>query len=183
MNLISLFEYAKVVPSTVSSFFEVKADSKRIVFSEQFPIDRMFTYGSCIPVVSQAIGTSRIFYGSVVISFALCELINKIAQSKFTSKTTFFEKIQLLKGGVAPLFLRGFEHISMGVATQTSLAGNLSCIFYEFVVKPNLPKQVTQDVSVDPECFSKLFERVKKHSLCKRIEAYMTELNSLLFSA
>jgi hypothetical protein len=184
MNEFNPFGLLAHAPQFVSGFFEAKQEGeKRVKVSEALEIDRLFTIGSCIPVVSTAIGTARIFYGAVIISCSLCELVNKIAVKKFTDKTTLSEKLSVLKGGVIPLFLKGVEHISMGLATQGSLMGNITAIMYEIFIRPNLPASVSYDVTCDPDCFKKLLERVKKHSLVAKVEANMQELKSLLFAS
>jgi len=176
-------EYFKSTVATASSYFDDKAEvTPRVNLSTQLNTDSLFAFGSCIPFVSYAIGTARLFYGVCILAFGISELINKIAISKFSESTTFFEKLSVLKGGVAPVLLKGVEHVSMGMTAQMSLFGNISCIFYELVIRPNFPAALTKEVTIDPQALSSLFDRVKQHSLCVKVNGAYQEFVKLMFS-
>lgn len=168
---------------TAIGLFEAASSSTRKKISEVVSFEKALISGSCLPLVSSVIGPSRVFYGSVLFAFASAELINKIATSKLGKEASLSERVALLKGGVAPVFLRSFEHISMGLTASASLWGTITCIFYEMAIKPLLPTIFSQEVTVDPEALNKLSARIQRHSLYLKIERYGQELKQLVFSA
>jgi hypothetical protein len=173
------------INSTIGSFFEVKEQAegaaKRTNFNDSFPIDRLFLWGTCIPGISQSVGVARAFYGVVLLNYGLCELVNKWAVAHFSEKTPVMDKISLLKGGVAPVLLRGLEHIVLGITAQASIIGTISCIAYETILRPYVAPKAA--VSVDGDCFNKLYARIQKHSAVQKINKNISELSKLVFTA
>jgi hypothetical protein len=180
MNPTELLTQARAI---ATSLFDNSQSASRRRFSEVIPFEKAVIWGSCIPVVSQTFAATRVLYGVMLLSFGTAELINKVAVARLNGQSSLQEHLALLKGGVAPIFTRAFEHIALGISCSMSLWGNLSAIFYELVVKPTMPEAFSQEVSVDPEALNKLGARIKRHSLFIKIDQSFRELKQLAFSS
>ena len=180
---------ARAAANTVGSYFKPHAvpdeasgvASSRALFKDAFPLERFLAFGSCIPLVSNSIGVARIFYGTVLLSYALAELTNKIAVASFSKDAPLTEKLVVLKDGVAFSLLKGAVHIVMGLTAQASILGNISCAVYEFALRPYLfPPAFNIEPTVDPKSFEPLMERVKQHSFYLSVQRNVAELGRLV---
>lgn len=180
MNPMDLFATAR---QGALSFLDGQQAPTRKKFSEVMIFEKVLLVGSCVPIVSQLLGTTRVLYGVALLSYGSAELINKIAQARLSHNASLSDYIALMKGGVTPIFLRAFEHISLGVCSASSLWGNIGCIFYETVVRPSLPHTFSEEVTVDQDALTKLAARVKKHSLFVKLDQSIQELKRLAFSS
>lgn len=180
MNPLELFANAR---QGALSFLEGQQAPARKKFSEVLIFEKALAWGSCVPLVSQLLGTTRVLYGVALFSYASAELINKIAQANLGRHASLANHLALMKGGVAPVFIRAFEHITLGICSASTLWGNIGCIFFETVVRPSLSTVFDQEVTVDPEAITKLSSRIKKHSLCVKLDKAIQELKRLAFSS
>ena len=174
----------------VTSFFEARPQEgpeaalqpQRQPLSTFCPIDCFFTYGSCVPLISNAVGMTRVLYGAVIITLGIAEVINKIAKARFAQDASFFDKLTVLRGGSVPLILKGVEHVSLGISAQMSILGNISCALYELVVKSYLPQALKQEVSVDTHNIQELVDRIKRHSAVRSVQDAFREFTQLLIN-
>lgn len=183
----------KVLPAfqIFSSLFENKQEEPkeegelmvRENLSNYLPCEKVLSYACCIPIISESCGVARVIYGLAIVVLGVAEVVNKIAKAKFKEEASFFEKVVVLKGGSVPLVLKGCEHIVLGMTAQLSFMGNLTCALYEMVVSPNLPASMKTAITVDTQSVNELFDRLKKHSVIKRVDSFTKELKQLVFNA
>ena len=174
----------------LASFFEARPAEgvEAAVHYERQPlisclsIERFFTFGSCVPLISNAVGVTRILYGAVIITLGVAEVVNKIAKARFAQDASFLDKLVVLKGGSVPLILKGVEHVSLGISAQMSILGNISCALYELVVKSYLPPALKQEVSVDTQSIQELVDRIKRHSVVKSVQDAFREFSQLIMN-
>jgi hypothetical protein len=136
----------------------------RKAFSECLTLDQMLTYGSCIPVISNVVGSFRVLYGLSIAAYGVCEIINSIAQQNL--QKTPVTIAASIRGGGLP-FMTGLEHMIVGYAAQRGLMGNIGCIIYTLLRRNPGDPESKKEVEVDPQALSTLFNRLKKEPFYK----------------
>jgi len=179
--------------SNVSGFFssshEASLDTSRTKIEKLIQLDRFLFWGSFIPVVGTSFATCRVVYGFCIVTFALCEVINKVALSTLSSDRPKGEPdaevrglalIQALKEGALPTLIYGIQHIGAGMLVSGSVLGKVSAIAWELLVRPKLPQAFVTSATVDLKACSQLIDRVKRHSLVQSVSKAWNEFIALV---
>lgn len=150
----------------------------RKAFSQCLTLDQMLTYGSCVPVISNVVGSFRVLYGLSIAAYGVCEIINSIAEQNL--QKTPVTIAASIRGGGLPC-ITGVEHMIAGYAAQSGLMGNIGCIIYTLLRRNPGDPESKKEVEVDPQALSTLFNRLKKEPFYKTTLDNIQAIWSALF--